>query len=175
MLPIHPAFVQIKPLSVDLNRITWDIKGIDILLNEIIEKAGITRTGGIVTSQESNQVDLPQYSDILTLDVFKLIAGNQISAIAGGIAGGIANKFIWVLEIASAAKSRKEILNKLNLVNNANNFETYIQPLVTINWLTMTIPHKPTSPKQQYLSTLKGRLILRFLKSKMDKTVGSHN
>jgi hypothetical protein len=52
------------------------------------------------------------------------------------------------------------------LVNNANNFETYIQPLVALNWLTMTIPHKPTSPKQQYLTTLKGRLILEFLKHK---------
>ncbi|OFY39383.1 MAG: hypothetical protein A2X18_04610 [Bacteroidetes bacterium GWF2_40_14] len=76
-------------------------------MNEIIEKAGITRTGGIVTSQESNQVELPQYSDIQILDVFKLIAGNQISAIAGGIAGGIVNKFIWVLENAAAAKKPK--------------------------------------------------------------------
>ncbi len=115
MLPIHPAFVQIHPF----------------LLNEIIEKAGITRTGGIVNSQESNQIELPQYSDIQILEVNKLIADNQIRAIAGGIAGGIANKFIGVLESASAAKSRKEILTKLNLVNNANNFETYIQPLVT--------------------------------------------
>lgn len=118
---------------------------------------------------------MPQYSDILIIEFFKLIADNQIRAIAGGIAGGIANKFIGVLESASAAKSRKEILTKLNLVNNANNFETYIQPLVTINWLTMTIPHKPTSPKQQYLTTLKGRLILGFLKSKMDHPVGTHN
>jgi len=175
MLPIHPAFIQIQPLSVDLNGVTWNIRGIDILLNEIIEKAGITRTGGIVNSQESNQVELPQYSDIQILDIIKLIAYNQIRAIAGGIAGGIANKFIGVLESASVAKSRKEILTKLNLVNNANNFETYIQPLVTINWLTMTIPHKPTSPKQQYLTTLKGRLILGFLKSKMDQVVGTHN
>ena len=30
--------------------------------------------------------------------------------------------------------------------------------------LTMTIPDKPTSPKQQYLTTLKGRLALEFLK-----------
>ncbi len=29
---------------------------------------------------------------------------------------------------------------------------------------TMTIPNKPTGPKQQYLTTLKGRLLLEFLK-----------
>lgn len=47
MLPIHPAFIQIQPLSVELNRVIWDIIGIDNLLNEILEKTGITKTRGI--------------------------------------------------------------------------------------------------------------------------------
>jgi hypothetical protein len=38
--------------------------------------------------------------------------------------------------------------------------------MIENGWLTMTIPHKPTSPKQKYLTTLKGRLILEFLKHK---------
>jgi glutaredoxin 2 len=52
----------------------------------------------------------------------------------------------------------------LSLVNNANNFENYIQSLIAINWIAMTIPNKPTSSNQKYLTTLKGRLVLAFLK-----------
>jgi hypothetical protein len=61
-------------------------------------------------------------------------------------------------------RERKEMMAAIGLVNNVKNFNTYIAPLVAINWLTMTIPHKPTSPHQKYLTTLKGRLVLEFLK-----------
>lgn len=91
--------------------------------------------------------------------------GSQAGGIASGIAGaGIEDKFLKVLNAAANSATRSEILAKLALSNRAKNFETYIQPLVAINWLTMTIPDKPTSPNQKYLTTLKGRLVLEFLK-----------
>jgi hypothetical protein len=37
-------------------------------------------------------------------------------------------------------------------------------PLVELNWIAMTIPDKSTSPNQKYLTTLKGQLVLAFLK-----------
>jgi hypothetical protein len=242
LLPIHPDFVQKQPLHIDLSGVIWDIRGIDKLLNEILEKAGISQmegiaggiaggiadnradndksvdllpvestsiqpddiaggiAGGIAGNQADTLSDVLQIIDNKALEIIDLIRGNQVPTIAGGIAdniayndksvnlltvdstaiqlddivggiaggivGGIADKFIKVLEFTREANSRKEILNKLKLVNNANNFETYIQPLVAVNWLTMTIPHKPTSPKQQYATILKGRLILEFLKHK---------
>ena len=51
----------------------------------------------------------------------------------GGIAEGIAKKMIIVLEISEISKSRKDLLLGLSLVNNANNFENYIQSLIAIN------------------------------------------
>lgn len=122
--------------------------------------------GGIIGGIVSNHAELLQHIDIQTLGVYNLIDSDQASVIAGGIAGGIAEKFNKVLAVAKEANSRKDILKNLNMVNNANNFETYIQPLVALNWLSMTIPNKPTSPNQQYFTTLKGRLILEFLKKK---------
>ena len=94
---------------------------------------------------------------------------NEVSGIAGGIAGGIDSKLKDVLALAQYPVSRTNILGGINLSNRAKNFETYIQPLVAVNWLTMTIPSKPTSPKQQYLTTLKGRLILELLKHKTNE------
>ena len=46
MLPIHPNFIQRQPLVVDLIGVKWDINGIDRLLNELIDKAGITQMKG---------------------------------------------------------------------------------------------------------------------------------
>jgi len=48
-------------------------------------------------------------------------------------------------------RSRKDLLFRLSLVNNPNNFENYIQLLIAINWFTTTIPDKPTSPIQKGL------------------------
>jgi len=129
-LPIHASFVQKLPFTLNLNKVNWDLEGIDSLLNQILD-----------------------YSDL-----------NEVRGIAGGIAGGIDSKLTVVLELAQHPASRINILGGINLSNRAKNFETYIQPLVVVNWLAMTIPVKPTSPKQQYLTTLKGRLILELLK-----------
>ena len=196
MLPIHPNFIQRQPLVVDLNGVTWDITGIDRLLNEILDKEGISQTGGIagdivksIVSADSQVDDTGRdvaggiagakangkagdiaefilIADNHAFDAIDRIAGDIAGDIAGGIAGGIATKMIHVLELGKLPMDRKEIMSAIGLVNNVKNFNTYKLPLVAINLLTMTIPNKPTSPKQQYLATLKGRLILEFLKHK---------
>jgi len=71
--------------------------------------------------------------------------------VPGDIALGIAKKMIIVLEISEISKSRKDLLFRLSLVNNPNNFENYIKLLIAINWFTTTIPDKPTSPIQKGL------------------------
>lgn len=182
---IHPAFTVKMPFSPDVSSIKWDLHGIDTILNQLIEHSADIVGGIAETHQElDNQAD----EMISTIDsgIVGGIAGgiaeihqeidNQAdeiintidSGIAGGIADGIAgvmNKnFKLVLILASKPVTRAAILEGLQLSNRPKNFETYIQPLVAINWLTMTIPHKPTSPNQKYLTTLKGRLILKFLK-----------
>jgi hypothetical protein len=67
------------------------------------------------------------------------------------VPGGIAKKLITVLEMVKITRSRKDLLFRLSLVNNPNNFENYIQLLIAINWFTTTIPDKPTSPIQKGL------------------------
>ena len=60
-------------------------------------------------------------------------------------------------------KQRKEILQEMGLVNNVKNYDTYIAPLVEMQWINMTIPDKPTSPKQQYRTSLKGGIVIELL------------
>jgi ATP-dependent DNA helicase RecG len=148
---IHPAFKAKMPFSPDVSSIKWDLHGIDTILNQIIEYCA-DKVGGIAEGIADAHQEFDNQVDEI------------INTIDSGIAGGIADNTFKVLDFARDASSRKDILIHLSLVNNANNFETYIQPLVAIHWLTMTVPDKPTSPKQKYQTTLKGRLILKFLK-----------
>ncbi|MEY4134435.1 MAG: hypothetical protein RL386_785 [Bacteroidota bacterium] len=158
---IHPEFAPKIPTMLVLDSVQWDLKGINQLLDQII----LNTAGGIAGGIAGNQDEIVQDIENQTKIVLSALDSNQAGTLAGGIAGaGIEDKFLRALTVAINPASRSEILAYLTLSNRAKNFETYIQPLVALNWLTMTIPDKPTSPKQQYLTTLKGRLVLEFLK-----------
>lgn len=177
MLPIHPDFVKNQPLHIDLSGVIWNIRGIDNLLNEILKKTGFPQTRGLAGGIAGNQTidiadDIVEYNkiiDLLIVNAITNIPDDIAIDIAGGIAIGIKKEQISLLNFCLKPMFRIEMFNSINLANHPTNFKQYIQPLVAINWLTMTIPHKPTSPKQQYLTTLKGRLILEFLKYKTIK------
>ena len=64
---------------------------------------------------------------------------------------GVAKKLITVLEMVKITRSRKDLLFRLSLVNNPNNFENYIKLMIDINRITTTIPDKPTSPNPKGL------------------------
>jgi len=79
---------------------------------------------------------------------------NDFDNTGGGyILIGVAKDHIGLLELCQTAILRKDLFEFLNLANHPANFKIYIKPLLSSNWLAMTIPSKPTSPKQQYLTT----------------------
>ncbi len=175
-LPVHNLFRPIQTLTLDLNVVKWDIIGVDRIVNEILENVSVIPSGnltevlaggiagGIAENIDVAIADYVQSIELQLNGIITQVDSTTASGIASGIAGGIDNKWQEVLKMVKKPMSRAMILKDLNLSNHAKNFENYIQPLVALNWLTMTIPNKPTSPKQQYLTTLKGRLILEFLK-----------
>ena len=163
---IHPAFKQKQSLDFDMEKVVWNLQGIDNLLDKLIENIDIGETRDIVRDIAGDIAGTIESIDNQSIEVLNAIAGDIAGDIAGGIVGGIADKMINVLKLGELPKERKDIMAAIGLVNNVKNFNTYMAPLVNIDWLTMTIPGKPTSPKQQYLTTLKGRLILKFLKHK---------
>jgi len=127
------------------------------------------QAGGIAGNQVSNQADLLHGAENQELEIIRLIDGNQVGTIVRGIARGIAENQIELLNQCQNANTKEKILSAIKLSSQRKNFVKYIKPLIDLNWLTMTIPNKPTSPNQQYLTTLKGRLILEFLKHHYSK------
>ena len=161
---IHRAFNIKQSIPVNLQNVKWDLEGINILLNGMVDKSELELAEGIVGNQASNQADLFQITDNQYKMIFELLDSNQVSTIARGIAGGIAEKHISILIQCSVPKIREEVLYTINLSNQRKNYVDYMLPLVELNWIAMTIPDKPTSPNQKYLTTLKGRLVLEILK-----------
>ena len=157
---IHPEFSAAAPIEIELNAVRWHLQGIDHLLNLLLEKTW----RGIAGNQASNQDELAQSINIQTETIIERLNSNQAGTIAGGIAGGIAEKQKTILEQCIISKSREEVLKAIKLSNQRKNYVEQMLPLVELEWLAMTIPHKPTSPHQKYLTTLKGRLVLEFLK-----------
>ncbi len=59
-------------------------------------------------------------------------------------------KAMEILEFCKEPKSRKEIMEMLEVYNNTKNFERYIKPLIVEKLLLLDIPQKPSSSKQRY-------------------------
>jgi len=68
-----------------------------------------------------------------------------------------------ILNFCETAKSRKEIMDMLRLTNHSFNFNNYIKPLLELGLLAQTLPDKPQSSKQQYITTKKGNEYLSRL------------
>jgi len=153
---IHPAFKVSAPVKVELKSVIWDLQGIDRLLEFLLDKIA----GGIA----GDIAGAPEDVDNQVIGILGAIDRDIAGDIAEGITRGITEKMILALISACINRSRSEIMAGMGLANNVKNYNTYIAPLVTVNWLTMTLPDKPTSPKQKYLTTLKGRLVLGVLR-----------
>jgi len=52
----------------------------------------------------------------------------------------------------------------LNLSNQTKNSRKYIEPLVERDWLQRSNSSSPKAPNQKYITTPKGKLLLKILK-----------
>ena len=137
---------------------------IDNLLNEITRYAGfnmqeIDKTT-LATIQAGNPSKAIELLDSQVLTSMEIILPDQATTIAATIA----EKEIKLLIAATKPINRENLPDAIGLKNLRYNYQSNVKLLEEQDWLTMTVPDKPTSPNQQYLTTLKGRLVLEFLK-----------
>lgn len=176
-ITIHPAFEKTK--QIDVNEVANELKGIDDRVNQLVaiapdrvrdkvrDVAGDIAgdvAGAIASVQAGAIADKLDTIDNLAVRIVDIYEPDEISAIAGAIASAIAAKEIKVLQTAKLPKDRQTILKGLGVTNHRKNYERFMLAFIELNWLSMTIPDKPTSPNQKYLTTLKGRLVLEILK-----------
>ncbi|MDD3876010.1 MAG: putative DNA binding domain-containing protein [Bacteroidales bacterium] len=159
ILPIHPTFRTKIAFKTNIIEGITDVAKMNDLLNKLIDHAEISLTETFDGGIDEGIALRTQSLDIQAKEIVKYFERGIAKGIADRIENDINPKMLHILKIAREPQSRKDIMNKINLVNNANNFENYIQFLVLHNWLAKTIPDKPTSPLQKYYTTIKGRII----------------
>ena len=76
----------------------------------------------------------------------------QASEQASEHAGEQEDKTIEILEFCKIARTRSEIQDFLGVISRGHFIPDILDPLVKGDLLKMTIPDKPTSPKQKYYS-----------------------
>lgn len=69
-------------------------------------------------------------------------------------------RMIEVLRLCMLAKTNAEILTNIGLSNQTKNSKENIEPLLAAGFLVRTIPDKPTSKNQQYITTTKGKKLI---------------
>jgi len=168
MLPIHPSFNRTE-MTVPMSGYETIHEHLKNILQQYSKDLGTTQSAiaGVIAGDITEHAHL---IDIQSIEILRDIDGDIADDIAGAIVGAIAemkmDSELKILKLAKQPSNREELLTSLSMTNHRKNYERYMLPMIENGWLTMTIPNKPTSPKQQYLTTLKGRLILEFLKHK---------
>ena len=153
----HPAFEKKEPLVFDVQGTNWNPIEIDKLITRILDALG---KGDIARDIAENLINIAEISETS----ISAIDHSTVRDIAGGIAKGIEARTFKLLKKATTPSNRKDLLQEIGLVKNAKNFQTYIDPLIQLGWIKMTLPTKPSSPHQKYYTALKGRMVVEFLK-----------
>jgi ATP-dependent DNA helicase RecG len=72
----------------------------------------------------------------------------------------VVDRIVMVLKYCVQPKTKNEILDKIGLSRQSKYFIENIGPAIGAGFLEMTIPDKPTSKSQKYITTEKGRKVL---------------
>lgn len=73
------------------------------------------------------------------------------------------DKVMVVFNILSDPKKRAEILESLGLTNQTKNREKYLDPLLNLGWIELTIPGKPTHQVQKYKRSNQVEILCKLL------------
>jgi ATP-dependent DNA helicase RecG len=76
------------------------------------------------------------------------------------------NQIMSILEFCIKPKTIQEIMQKEEWKDRTKFRNKYIKPFLDLKLLSMTIPDKPNSSKQQYQITERGEVFLQFLNQK---------
>lgn len=161
-LPIHPAFKTGKVDKIEKKEpdLLEDLSSINERIDQVLKKAGVK---GRVKAGDRVRDKAGDIGRDIAGDIVRDTDEDIVRDIAIDAQNFIDNKKEQILLYCRTTRTRKEILKKIKLVSNVKNFNTYVAPLLQLDWLEMTIPDKPSSPKQKYRTTLKGKVVTELM------------
>jgi ATP-dependent DNA helicase RecG len=71
-----------------------------------------------------------------------------------------------ILSFCIEAKSRKEVLEYIGVSSQTKNYERYLEPLISKSLIELTLPDKPKSKNQQYITSVKGKQMIQSKEKK---------
>ncbi len=90
------------------------------------------------------------------------MTGQATGQVTGQATGQVAPQIMeQVLRFCEQSRKASEIQNLLNLKHRETFQDNYLKPLLNQQLLTLTIPDKPRSPVQQYITTKIGKTWLK--------------
>ncbi len=143
-----------------------------LYLTKYIERMG-TGTGDMIRRCRNFGLDEPEFAltdgFVVTIRrkpelAFKAVGGIT-EEVAGVVTGEVTGEVKRLLALLVGEMKRTDIQAALSLRHENYFRDAYLVPALTAGLIEMTIPHKPTSSKQKYRLTRKGRdLIVKLAK-----------
>lgn len=160
-------FTNLEELSYFLNNLSnlaSDQASVGAELNKIKESSDLKE---LTVGTGDQAKDQAKASDSKRKEILKdalISLSDQASDQAVQIIENDLNdKVLVILKFLTEAKRRVEILENLGLSNHTRNRERYLDPLVKLGWIEMTIPEKPTHQNQKYKLTKEGELLCKIV------------
>lgn len=113
-----------------------------------------------LSDQASDQAKINDSKSSAIFNTWNDQANDQATQI---IEREINDKTIAVLEGLNKPKKRKDILDYIGIKNHSDNRIKYLDPLVNLGWIEMTIPEKPTHQDQKYRRSIQGEILYNLV------------
>lgn len=137
------------------------------VLKNVVPFTNLEELSHFLNTLSDQASDQAKTNDSKSLDFFNTWsdqandqAGDQAAQI---IEREINDKTIVVLEGLNEPKKRKDILDYIGLKNHSDNRVKYLDPLVNLGWIEMTIPEKPTHQDQKYKRSIQGEILYNLV------------
>lgn len=128
----------------------------------------LTTLSAVVTNQATNQANMQVFNSLDDIIAYTNGATN-------GATNGVSNEVMTILNeqihervaemltLLIDKMKRADLFARMNLTNQTNNREKYLDPLLEAGWVIMDFPKKRTSPNQRYQTTEAGMRLLNLL------------
>ncbi|MFI3297481.1 MAG: DUF4062 domain-containing protein [bacterium] len=153
-----PEFVQDDIFRVVLWRKDNDlVENSDQVTAQVSSQVGSLVNNDLIDNQDGTSIDSSPVS-------------SQVSSqVSSPVTAQVSDKILKLIEIFDGDMNRIDLQNKLNIIYKSYFREEYLSPAIEDGYIELTIPDKPTSSKQKYRLTNKGKSLLFDLSNKNKK------